>query len=1308
MLAAPLLAAALLIPGMAGPASAAEPPVLLKEPFTRGFAAWETTDPGAWRVRLEKEGSGNRVLELHGKSDYEPPHRSPFNIALHKYHVVGDFVLTAKVRTTTKDYGHRDMCVFFGYQDPAHFYYAHLGQETDDHANQIFLVDDAPRTKISEKTTGGTPWKEDHWHRIKVVREVESGLIEVYFDDMETPAMTARDKTFEWGRIGLGSFDDSGLWDDVELRGVEVEAKGAAALPDAKSLRYEKWTPDFQIHNAIALSFDEQGRAYVTGARRRKAQDLAISDREEWMIEDLGLCTVEDKRKLIHRRLAPENGTSEDAKKWVEDFNGDGSHDWRDLTVLSDTIYRIEDGNGDGKADKRIAYATDVKTEITGSMAGVLHHDGEVYATASPDLMKFRDTDGDGVADKRESIASGFGVHVAYAGHYMHGLNVGPDGRIYWSIGDKGMHVTSREGRTFAHPHEGVMMRCEPDGSHFEVFARGQRNIQEPRFDAFGNWFGVDNDGDSPGEMERLVYIAQHMDSGWRINWQYFKGDYNFWTTEGLYKPYFDGQAGHIVPTIANYVNGPSGFAWNPGTALSPEYENYFFITQFASGYQNAFQVEPKGASFAMVNDHVVGNGVPLVGLAWGPDGGLYGTDWGGGYPLNDEGGVWKIDVPEYAESKERKETAKLIREGMEGRGPDELASLCGHADQRVRLAAQFRLVAMEEGSLLARTLLDEKTPRMARIHALWGWAQLERGKDQPKAAPVLPLAGDADPEMRAQFTRTIGDMGAVEGAEDALVALLNDPEDRVRSFAALSLGNLAADGIAPELIAFAENIERGQTYLRHGVVWAMSQCLTSDELADLDAHAHAFVRNAAALALRRQESPAVARFLDDEEEATAADAARAIHDDESILKALPDLAAALEATEHESEAFLRRAVNANFRLGDPESAGRLARYAAGKDHSLALRLDALDALEQWLEPPVIDRIEGCYRELNPRDASSAGTAVAPEMANLLTDPETRIQEAAMRVATGLKIALDPEALLTVVSDAENPADLRREALNALAAQDAEQTDGAVAVALDSDDAVLRSRALRLLVRIDPGKATELASGILESGRDESESRNALATLAEAAAAESDAVLERWTAKLVGGKVPAALHLDVLEAAGRRAEEVPGIAKSLAAFEESRDASDPLSQFRECLEGGDPVRGEDLFMNHIAAQCVRCHNYRDGDGSTIGPNLESIGSERDRVYLLESIVDPQRVIAPGYGAISLTLKNGDVVAGQLLEETETGIEVRDAEGNTETVALAEVEDRSPVLSTMPPMNAFLKKGEIRDLVAYLATLRAKK
>jgi hypothetical protein len=156
-------------------------------------------------------------------SKYTPPFRSPHNISLVKDVIVSDFILEAKLQSTAKDGPHRDMCLFFGYQDPAHFYYVHIAKKADDHANQIFIVNRAPRKKISVTSTLGTPW-DDGWHKVKVARYITNGDIQVFFDDMKTPIMTTRDRTFTWGQVGAGSFDDTGNWADVRLRGKRAKA----------------------------------------------------------------------------------------------------------------------------------------------------------------------------------------------------------------------------------------------------------------------------------------------------------------------------------------------------------------------------------------------------------------------------------------------------------------------------------------------------------------------------------------------------------------------------------------------------------------------------------------------------------------------------------------------------------------------------------------------------------------------------------------------------------------------------------------------------------------------------------------------------------------------------------------------------------------------------------------------------------------------------------------------------------------------------------------------------------------------------
>jgi len=212
-------------------AHADELPLVHADDFSDGAEAWFPSHPEMWEVAEVEGGSAYR---LKGNSAYRPEHRSPHSISLLKDVVLGDFVLTAKVRTLQRPTGHRDMCLFFGYQDPSRFYYVHLGQDPDPHSSQIFIVDEAPRTAITENETAGIPWEDGTWHEVKLVRRVADGLIELYFDDMETPAMSARDTSFAWGLVGLGSFDDPGEWTDVEIRGTTAEGEPVLFTPHAE------------------------------------------------------------------------------------------------------------------------------------------------------------------------------------------------------------------------------------------------------------------------------------------------------------------------------------------------------------------------------------------------------------------------------------------------------------------------------------------------------------------------------------------------------------------------------------------------------------------------------------------------------------------------------------------------------------------------------------------------------------------------------------------------------------------------------------------------------------------------------------------------------------------------------------------------------------------------------------------------------------------------------------------------------------------------------------------------------------------
>ena len=180
------------------------------------------TDPAAWGFAKTNDIS---ALALMKQSKYAPVVRSPVNIALIGDKVFGDFVLEVDLIQTGKEYGHRDMCLFFGLQSPTNFYYAHIATAADANAHNVFLVNNAPRKNFAKETTKGVNWGLGVWHKVRLERNVAAGSIKVYFDDMAKPIMIAEDKTFGAGQIGFGSFDDTGMVDNIRIWSPSVERR---------------------------------------------------------------------------------------------------------------------------------------------------------------------------------------------------------------------------------------------------------------------------------------------------------------------------------------------------------------------------------------------------------------------------------------------------------------------------------------------------------------------------------------------------------------------------------------------------------------------------------------------------------------------------------------------------------------------------------------------------------------------------------------------------------------------------------------------------------------------------------------------------------------------------------------------------------------------------------------------------------------------------------------------------------------------------------------------------------------------------
>ncbi|MBL9213432.1 MAG: HEAT repeat domain-containing protein [Opitutaceae bacterium] len=1077
-------------------------------------------------------------------------------------------------------------------------------------------------------------------------------------------------------------------------------AKGARVPSDTSAATGElilhKWSGALNVPDPVAVGVDPQGRVYVAATTRRKVGDLDIREHTLWIPDDVGLTSVADKSAFFRRELAP--GKMRAPRGSLRDHNGDGSIDWQDLTHHTERIYQLRDTDGDGTADRMTVFAEGFKTDVTGIAAGVMYHDGWVYATIAPDLWRFKDTNDDGVADLREVVAHGFGVHIAYAGHDMHGPIVGPDGRIYWTIGDKGLNVTSKEGRNFAFPNEGAMMRVEPDGSHFEVFARGQRNVQEPAISEFGDVIGVDNDADQPGERERFVHIIEASDTGWRCNFQYMRTD-SPWIREGLWKPKFPGQAAYLLPALLSYSDGPAGFKHDPGTALGERQRGIYLLNEFPSGKMKGFRVERDGATFKMVDARIVNDGVMGIGSGWHPDGSLFMADWIGGYPLDELGAVWRIDTKDTAISPLRAETHGLLKAGFAQRADAELVTQLGHRDQRVRQGAQLELAKRGRQDAFLGVARDTRAALLARVHALWGYGQLLR-RSAAEAVPLVALLRDADAEVRAQTAKVLGDAAATgaKGQGAALVALLGDASPRTRLQAAIAVAKFREPSAVAPLFALAAK-EGDDPVMRHAAVTGLAGCATAEQLAAKATDASVPVRLAAVVALRRQAAPAVMRFLGDSEVRVVEEAARAIHDDLSIPAALPALAAVL-ASPARSDVVTRRAMNAGLRLGTAEAASRLLDFALNNDAPLAMRREALVTLRVWREPPRLDLVDGYARTFKP---AAIDGVLAPKLDALLGLGDAGLKTLAIEIMIAHRLKARPEQIAAIVADANASGELRAKSLRLMGgdARAHPAFERALEAGLAANaPAALHQAALDLLLTADPARLARAVADTLQRPG-VPEKQHAIALLARAAHPDADAILGREAEALTAGRLAPALKLDVIEALRVRAPAHAGLAAKLKAYEAQPDSVRQV----ELLTGGDVLRGREIVANHLAANCTACHSVEAGAGSEVGPNLRTIGAQRDAAYLLEALLNPSATIATGYGIVNVTLKNKSEVTGTLAKETSEAVTVRLFDGRQQTIARAEIATQTPPVSIMPPMTGILKPAELRDVVSYLASLK---
>lgn len=1100
-----------------------------------------------------------------------------------------------------------------------------------------------------------------------------------------------------------------GTKDPGKIEGTASDEDFPAPNPDQALLSTITWPEEMKARvyakqpdalNVTAIAFDEQNRLYLAETHRF---DRGIEDNrrnQHWLRDEIALTSTAERLAMYQKHA--------------------GVKPLDYYTKYSEKIRVLVDDDHDGVLDRSQLYADGFNEPLDGTAAGIFAANGKVYFACIPHVWMLEDTDGDLKADSRKSLQEGYGISVSLSGHDLNGFTFGPDGRIYFTIGDRGYNLKTADGRHLYDQYAGAIFRMEPDGSGLEVVHSGLRNPKEIAFDQYGSAFSVDNNADM-GDKARLVYMVEGADSGWNRGNQNLN---NFrhaidvsgrhripWMEEKPWEKETKNRPAAYLPPIDHISVGPSGLTYNPGTGLAKKWDNNFFVCDYRGGGSEiiAFEVEPSGASFGLKRRETFIKGFLNTDVEFGYDGRVYASDFTGGWKTYDLGNIFVFENPEELAKPETQQVRKLFAEGFEQQSPDELAGLLRHPDYRVRQRAQFALAQNPGGLRVLLEATSSNQPLLTRLHGLWGLGQLGRLKQDKEAlAYLLNITRDHEWRIRAQAVQALGNAKALIGRVQVRY-LLTDPHPNVRMQAAMALGKFENFEDIPAFIKLLADNNDADPYLRHGAVQGLFTIARANEsgpeiIAKLSTHPSPAVRRGAVLVLRKLKHGGIANFLKDSDPSIVIETIQAIND-AYIEEARPALAELASFLGQSTTAIDNRIINAIFRVGGPENLKHLLAIAKNGDLANNIRIEALFALQRWQNPPAADPTTGKHRPLSgDRSLASHLVEITTTLNGLLETTSNEVLAEVIRATEAFDLKVSPKVFLVHFTNRGHPSSIRLAVLKILEKIKPAAFEKILTASLDDPKAEIRTNSFAALTRLAPESALTAAETILTSGKpgDQQNVYQVFATTDHPGA--RSVILERLRDL---DAQPTAVHLDILEAA--RAQQTPELEKALAAYEAQLDPADPLSQYAVALEGGDIAKGRAVFYNHGAAQCTRCHKGQENRqmGGVAGPHLKNVGRLHNRAYLLESLFNPNAKIAPGYGTVAVTLKDGTVIGGTLNKETEKKITVTDlADGKKKSFPRSEVASMTRPMSTMPAMTGILTMAEARDLVAYLASLKA--
>ena len=985
---------------------------------------------------------------------------------------------------------------------------------------------------------------------------------------------------------------------------------------------------------------------------------------------------------------------------WVcEVMNYRGRKDHR---PAGDRILVLEDTDGDGSAEmSRVFYqGRDVDSALGICVIG----DGpgmKVIVSCAPDVWVFHDDDGDLVADRKEALFTKTGQ--PQHDHSVHAFSVGPDGRLYFNFGNTGNAVHDSDGKPVVdllgnvvsdagRPYrQGMVFRCRPDGSAFEVLGHNFRNNYEVAVDSFGSLWQSDNDDDgNQGVRINFVmeggnygYVDERTGQGWQVPRTNMEAEIPL-------RHWHQNDPGVVPNLLLTGAGSPTGICVYEGDLLPQRFSGSLIHCDAGPNIVRAYHLQFSGAGYRAIPETVADGAADRwfrpSDVCVAPDGSLIVADWYdpgvGGHGMGDT------------------EKGRLYRIAPKGSRwtvpPVDFSTVAGAVAALASPNLSTRATALERLAqnpaaaepILAAAFQAATNPRLA---ARLAWARgMVLNASETSAPAIKDLLKNESPDLRIVGLRLVQASGGdLLAAAEQLAA---DPSAAVRREVAVSLRGVAgerADLVWADLAAAHTPGDRWDTE-------ALGIGATGQENTHLwDARLAAWRRKVG----EQWKNQAGREIVWRSRAGVSAHLIGALLLDPNVTSA--ESLALLRALDfqppHAREEALREVVIAadlstennlaaddKLRLILPEILFRLD-PAAGSEAGIAAKITAVLAqnggTERFVE--IVRRFQLTDRRLalvalaaDPTTSDALATSALATALDL--GAEQQVRRAIHHPEEALATAdLQPSAVETSSSQSEKKSAAKSEQAARLLALCGLRGKGpALAILLETigDDGAtpdLRAAAVRGLARSEPGarKLVELAREGQLGG-----------SLQQAAAAAVSAC--PWG--------------DVRQAA---AEVLP--------LPQARGGQ-PLPSVAELLKrSGNAEQGGGLFAG--IGSCAKCHVVQ-GEGKMVGPDLTGIGAKLSREALYESILAPSAAISHGYEAWTALTHDGRSLSGLLVSRSPEQVVIRGSDGLDTTLETAELEElvRQPVSLMPADLASTLSAGELTDIVAWLETLRGKR